>query len=37
MIDTKILQEAIDIWGADAQIEMIIEECAELIFSITED
>jgi len=34
MIDIKILQNAIDKWGADAQIEMIIEECAELILAL---
>lgn len=31
MIDDKILQQIIDTWGADIQIEIIIEECAELI------
>lgn len=31
MIETKLLQQAIEKWGANSQIEMIIEECAELI------
>ena len=34
MIDTKILQQAIDKWGNNAQTELIIEECAELILAL---
>lgn len=34
MIDEKILQEAIDTWGIDVQIEMIIEESSELILAL---
>lgn len=33
-IDGKLLQQAIDKWGADAQIEMIKEECLELALAI---
>jgi len=34
MIETTLLQQAIDKWGANAQIDMIIEECAELILTL---
>ena len=34
MIETTLLQQAIDKWGANAQIDMIIEECAELILAL---
>lgn len=33
-IDDDILQSAIDKWGIDAQLEMIIEECLELALSL---
>lgn len=33
-IDDNILQSAIDKWGIDAQLEMIIEECLELALSL---
>lgn len=33
-IDSKPLMEAIEAWGEDAQIEMVIEECSELIQAI---
>ena len=34
IIDTKILQQTIDKWGAENQTEMIIEECSELILAL---
>ena len=34
MIDEKVLKEAVDKWGTNAQIDMIIEECAELIVAL---
>ena len=33
-IDIKILDNAIDAWGIDAQCEMIIEECIELALAL---
>jgi len=30
----KVIFEAIEVWGADAQLEMAIEEMAELIFAL---
>lgn len=33
-MNVKILEKAIEIYGREAQIEMIIEECSELIFAI---
>ena len=33
-IDDNLLQQAIDKWGTDAQIEMIKEECLELALAI---
>jgi NTP pyrophosphatase (non-canonical NTP hydrolase) len=33
-MNVKILEKAIEVYGRDAQIEMIIEECSELIFAI---
>lgn len=29
--ETEIYEEALDKWGEDAQIQMVIEECSELI------
>lgn len=34
MIETKLLQQVLDKWGSTAQIDMIIEECAELILAL---
>lgn len=34
LIDDGILQKAIDLWGFDAQCEMIEEECLELALAI---
>lgn len=33
-LDSEILQKAIDTWGVDSQVNMVIEECAELINAI---
>lgn len=33
-IDEKILDRAIETWGIDAQLEMIIEECLELALAL---
>ena len=33
-IDTNILDSAIEVWGVDAQCEMIIEECMELALAL---
>ena len=33
-IDESILDRAIDVWGVDAQCEMIIEECIELALAL---
>jgi NTP pyrophosphatase (non-canonical NTP hydrolase) len=33
-VDGKILQQAIDLWGIDAQCEMIEEECLELALAL---
>lgn len=34
MTDQEIFQKAIEKWGSDDQIEMIIEECSELILAL---
>ena len=34
MINKKYSKQAIQVWGIDAQLNMVIEECAELIVSI---
>ena len=34
LIDEKLLQRAIDVWGFDAQCEMVIEECLELALAM---
>jgi hypothetical protein len=31
---TELYREAIKLWGVDTQIDMMIEECAELIHSL---
>lgn len=31
----KLFKDAVDKWGKDAQLNMVIEECAELIQAIT--
>ena len=33
-IDDKILDKAIEAWGLDAQLEMVIEECLELALAL---
>jgi len=33
-IDDKILDKAIETWGIDAQLEMVIEECLELALAL---
>ena len=33
-IDDSILENAIEMWGIDAQCEMIIEECLELALAL---
>jgi len=30
----NLLQRAMDTWGVDAQMDMVVEECAELIMAI---
>ena len=34
MIDKKYLQKAIDLWGLDSQLDMLTEECGELISAV---
>ena len=34
MININILKNAIETWGDDVQIDMMIEECAELIVAL---
>ncbi|CAG7581708.1 MAG: nucleoside triphosphate pyrophosphohydrolase [uncultured marine phage] len=34
MIDKEILKQAVDKWGELSQIEMMIEECSELIMAL---
>lgn len=34
IINTELLHEAINKWGVDAQVEMIIEECLELALAL---
>lgn len=34
MTKEELYRKAIDTWGVDSQIEMIVEECAELIHAI---
>jgi len=34
MNESEILQKAIDTYGIDAQLEMVVEECSELIHAI---
>lgn len=34
IIDNNLLNKAIEMWGNDAQLEMIIEECIELALAI---
>jgi len=31
----KLFKDAVDKWGVDAQLNMVIEECAELIQAVT--
>ena len=33
-INEELLEKAIDVWGFDAQCEMIIEECLELVLAL---
>ena len=33
-IDDKILDKAIETWGVEAQLEMVIEECMELALAL---
>jgi NTP pyrophosphatase (non-canonical NTP hydrolase) len=33
-MNAKILEKAIEVYGRDSQIELIIEECSELIFAL---
>ena len=34
MIDEELCRKAISKWGVDAQVDMVVEECAELIQAI---
>ena len=34
MVDKKYLQKAIELWGAEAQLDMLMEECGELISAV---
>ena len=34
MINKDLYQSALDLWGFDAQVGMVIEECAELILAL---
>ena len=34
IMNKTIYKEALDLWGFDTQLEMIVEECAELIHAI---
>jgi len=32
--ERKLYEHAIDKWGVDAQVDMVVEECSELILAI---
>lgn len=34
MVREEICKDAIDLWGIDAQLDMVVEECSELIKAI---
>lgn len=33
----KLYKEAIDLWGVDAQVDMVFEECGELVSILAKD